>query len=578
MDNQPKRTVGGSGFAAAAANGLLALGVLIRVSYAVQPRSLWIDEVMLAMSIATRNLAQLLDPLLFLQVAPPGFLALLELAASVGGVRDQVLRIPPAIISILLLLVLWRLARRLLSPAGVVIALAVMAASPVLLVHADEAKPYVLDALVAATLSLAILRCLTDQSSSRNWWPVLLLGAVAPAFSLPSIFVLGGMVAALAVAAWRDPELVPLRTLAVAAVTWGASTLLLVLTYYLPRTADPYFARFWYDALPHGSIVQRLMDARRFAGVFLESAFIGNGISSPLWVILILATLIVAGLVRLARTHHGVIAIVLGVPGFLGFLAAEIGRYPLAHRLWIFFVPALCILLAAGVSVALSRLPASARSAGLAVAAALLLAAPVLPAVRAALHPSRRDNYPIREAVALIRRGVSPRGVVYISAHAVPAWTFYTIDWARIDLNRLSWLLGSAKRLGPGSGNTPYNETVTKMRGLTRRGPWGIEVIGSASGMVAEADPSGTHTAGRVAPEWPAAEVRRIRETGATCVRLVFDGSSRVIDSALLVAVRREGGVETGRWIGRRTRVYTLALGDRAGCAPTTSAPARPRS
>ena len=106
----------------------------------------------------SRPLSHQLSGLEYLQIAPPGFLLLARLSYLAFGAGDLALRLVPLLAGLVSLPVFYRLARRVLSPAGTTLASALFALSPYLIYYSTEVKQYGLDLLVAMVLTLSTLR------------------------------------------------------------------------------------------------------------------------------------------------------------------------------------------------------------------------------------------------------------------------------------------------------------------------------------------------------------------------------------------------------------------------------------
>ena len=125
-------------------------------------------------------------------------------------------------------------------------------------------------------------------------------------------------------------------------------------------------------------------------------------------------------------------------PGVLTLGASMAGVFPVAPRLTLFLLPALIVLLVAGLSEAVERLPLPARRPGLAVAAVVILLPLEFQAVvrTFAVEPSARFHDLVHELQARRRPGEP----VYIFARSLPAWIYYSTDWSRPDSLRLAFL------------------------------------------------------------------------------------------------------------------------------------------
>ena len=76
--------------------GLLLAGIGFRLIQFFTARSLWLDESMLGLNIASRSLGELLRPLDYNQVAPPLFLWLGRLSIRLAGTNEMALRAWPS--------------------------------------------------------------------------------------------------------------------------------------------------------------------------------------------------------------------------------------------------------------------------------------------------------------------------------------------------------------------------------------------------------------------------------------------------------------------------------------------------
>src|SRR5438067_8951608 len=83
---------------------VICLGILARLIPYLSDRSLWLDELYLALNITSRSLPQLLQPLDHNQGAPVGFLMLQKLSTQVFGNSEYSFRLLPLLSGILSLL------------------------------------------------------------------------------------------------------------------------------------------------------------------------------------------------------------------------------------------------------------------------------------------------------------------------------------------------------------------------------------------------------------------------------------------------------------------------------------------
>ncbi len=168
---------------------LLLIGVALRSAHYLHGRGLWSDEVRLAINIMARSFTGLLHPLDYDQVAPIPFLWLTRATALIGGPNSYALRLWPFIAGLLLLVVMRRLAFRLLPAGPALLATALVALSPTAIYYSAELKPYSIDALVAGGLISLALRLLQEPTSGRRWAVLVVAGAAGVVSSASAIVV-----------------------------------------------------------------------------------------------------------------------------------------------------------------------------------------------------------------------------------------------------------------------------------------------------------------------------------------------------------------------------------------------------
>src|SRR5262249_47340031 len=155
------------------------VGALARVAAYAQHRSLWYDEAALALNVVQRGFIALLQPLGFLQAAPPLFLWVERLAILPLGASEWSLRAVPLVAGILTPPLMWRVARGKLPPLAAIEAVALVAVSPSLVRYAAEAKPYAVGAVVTLVLLDRALAVAEPNAGTNQWWLLSIVGVVA---------------------------------------------------------------------------------------------------------------------------------------------------------------------------------------------------------------------------------------------------------------------------------------------------------------------------------------------------------------------------------------------------------------
>jgi len=202
---------------------LIIFGIVLRLGQYIANRSLWLDESVLALSIAGRSFRGLLEPLDYSQIAPIGFVMLEKLAVKLFGTNEYALRLVPITAGIGSVLLFYRVAKQCLNERALLVAMCLFCASEPLIYYASEVKQYSSDVLVAVAILWPTIRSLQQGLVARRYVGLALIGAVAVWFSYPAVFILAGSGIALAAReAWEGRRRSMYKVLAVASI-WALS-------------------------------------------------------------------------------------------------------------------------------------------------------------------------------------------------------------------------------------------------------------------------------------------------------------------------------------------------------------------
>jgi hypothetical protein len=500
--------------------GILAVGILARGVRFLEPRPLWIDEVLIALNVLPHGPADFLRPLELSQISPVGFLIGEWLVTRVAGAGEHALRFLPFVASIAALIAFSRLARRTLEPGTALLATALAALSPLLIYYAGEVKSYTFDWLCAVLLMHATLSLL-DAPTPRAWtrWS-LTAGFGALMSTAAPFFVAGCTLALLAVPAIRAPRAMLRLGAAVA-----PAALLFGVQYFTTYSSD--FTRvamesYWSRQFLNAQLPDALMQAGQLARTFVVDLLFGDRVaeSMPRKSMTIVVLLSAIGAVVLMRRSPRVAAIVFA-PAVLAATAALMHRWPLTARLLLFLVPALAMALASGLAVLTRLLPSRAR--GVAFAA---LSSLVLVGAAAGVRSEWNDNnlvIALPEALRSIRQNSGPNAAVYLSSDLVPACTYY-LGWHpdRVELGGGEKQGGGAAQLGPGGGVATTNCAVRDATTIT--GTWPL--------FVRRPRDAAPNTPVSIQAEWLEGEGGRILAATGNELWLVL-GHSRQLHEAL---------------------------------------------
>lgn len=211
-------------------NGLVVLGVVLRLWEYIFNRSLYLDEILLTRSIVGMPLRALLTrPLLMDQVAPRGFLLVERLAVTILGPSELALRLFPFLCGILSLILFRRLAERVLTGAGPALALFLFAIGVPLIRYGGDVKQYAMDIAAAIGLLLLALDLREKEATTKRLLLAGALGLVIVWFSQTAVLVMAGIGLGLA-ADWlisRDRRAG--RELLIMIPLWGVASIAAVI-------------------------------------------------------------------------------------------------------------------------------------------------------------------------------------------------------------------------------------------------------------------------------------------------------------------------------------------------------------
>jgi len=448
---------------------LVIVGTVLRVGRFLENRPLWIDEAKLALSIGRLSFTGLLGPLDYNQLAPILYLCVLKAGTSFFGMHEWVLRLPALVASVLMIVVVWLVGRRVLSEFGALIVVALTATAPLLVAYAAEAKPYEVDACASAILLLLGLRV---HERDDKWRRLALgfAGVAAIGFSFPAIFILGGIGVTLVLSAARRRDWTSAVTMSAWGMIWVGVFLFQRHLVYADQTTDGLMQIFWRDVMIRAGEpgwTDRLFVSLRSA--ILASMDPGSRVLryfAP--IVIATGTLVIWK--RSGQTAAAMLVLSLGV----ALVASAVALWPIDGRLALFFTPVAFLWIAAVADYlwdALSHRP---------VIKTAIVSFGMVGAAFNIRHPS---PFPPLEASRDLVASLSPRRAmapVYLFALGVPSWLFYSTDWNQPDLARLAWYA----RVNPRRNAPPRGHAVAEDEpALEWRGVNGLELVGRFTGM-----------------------------------------------------------------------------------------------
>jgi hypothetical protein len=354
-------------------NGLVLLGVALRLWEFVFNRSLYLDEILLTRSIVGMPLRELLTkPLLMDQVAPRGFLLIERLVVMVFGPSELALRLFPLLCGILSVILFRRLAERVLTGTGPALALFLFAIGVPLIRYGGDVKQYAMDIAAAIGLLLLALDLREKEATTKRLLLAGALGLVIVWFSQAAVLVMAGIGLGLAVDWLISRDRRAWRELLVMIPMWGVASIAAVITGMRSMTPS---TREFMDDFWAGGFFPRTLRVTEAPGWFwerLSSIFSDPSLLRYRWPAVFLLVAL-AGVIALWRRSRPAALLLVG-PFVVTMAAAVAHQYPFRGRLIVWLVPSALIAEAAGAEWIRGRASAFHSGVGAVVGAALMLA------------------------------------------------------------------------------------------------------------------------------------------------------------------------------------------------------------
>jgi hypothetical protein len=398
---------------------LAAAGCLIRIIVYAANRSLWFDEAALALNLMERSTRELLSPLDFGQAAPFGFLIVEHALGSILGYSDYALRLFPLLAGLAALMLFVPLARRLLTPLGAVVAVALFAVAQGPVYYSSELKPYAVD--VAATVCLLLIGAMLveDDMRPRRRLVLATAGVTTILFSFAAVFVLASIAVAFLVTVIRRGGATPANV-----------GVLLVWAIGITATAVAAVSRL--DEIRHG------FEASTDAVIGSHSVISVNGVKAlgsnlaaalgmsqqPPWTELekVAAALAVVGATSLVlRAPLRGVMVLLPLAFTVG--VAAFGQYPLTYRTTLFLVPILCLVLGEGVGRLATWVPPRWAPVAALGAAALVAGGPLIWSAKALVKSPTHEE--MRPLLAYVSDHWQRGDTLYVAPQAQVAFLYY---------------------------------------------------------------------------------------------------------------------------------------------------------
>ena len=414
-------------FGAAIAAFLVLGGVLRTIQYAGQV-SLWHDELAIARNINDREIGDLVTrPLDHRQVAPAGFLVAVKTATEIIGVDELGLRVVPWLAGLLSLLLFRRVAARFGTGAPLLAGVAIFAVSPAMIWYGASVKQYGTDVTVSLFLVWLALRFQEHPDRLARATIAGIAGGAAILFSHPAVvtaFVLGSVLAACGRAERRSRAWLSLASLGAG---WGVGALIAATSAMrlLDPGTDRFMEGFWREGFPpplSDPLALVTWMPRELFSAFAHSLIFFTPLPLVLLLVVPVAVVAVLGFSTAMRLHPWRTAL-LSAPIAAGGAAAAAGLLPFRQRLALHAVWPILVFAVAGLQSLETWLRA--RRPRLAIAAPLLVAAPLTLIVLLAARPPYDSGQETRPIIAELARRWRAGDALYVYCSARHAIAFY---------------------------------------------------------------------------------------------------------------------------------------------------------
>ncbi|MDR2596860.1 MAG: hypothetical protein LBC76_06005 [Treponema sp.] len=303
--------------------GIVIMSFIVRIIMYIKCRSLWLDEAMLAESIISKNLFELLKPpLMNTQSAPVLYVIAVKFICLILGYSEFSLRLFSLLIFLGLLICEMILLKRAFNFDRFKIAFVVSmtALLPSYIWYSNEFKPYMGDAffIVLIILLYFFYTQRKIKLSTLTILYILILG-----FSSPAIFFIGGMLfSEFFIAIFNKNK----KQIAYIVIS-GTSVLVVFCLYYYwwMQPVSEAMRRYW--GIPHVKEILQIFNTG-----------VGNSDSS---IIMFFVPFAFLGIIFFGKLKNKIVfSVILSL--LFAFLASFTGNWPLGGRLWL-FLPAIIL-------------------------------------------------------------------------------------------------------------------------------------------------------------------------------------------------------------------------------------------
>jgi hypothetical protein len=323
---------------------ILIVGIVFRLIVLLQNRNLLIDEVNVARNLYERSYTTLLSPLHYEQFAPPVFLWVCKWCMLHFGAYEWSLRLFPFVASVIGFLLFYALLKKCKIKSALFYPLSIVATGMIYVRYATELKQYTSDLMVVMALLYMALHYDFFTTPKRKFILIwILAGSVAIWLSMPSVFVLTGIVAYYIFQCYHTQNFKNLGLYLVIPVLWLAQFALYYKLLLAPSIQSDYLQNWHQQHMLMWPTSMSNCKHNFDALAHYFSMMGGHWVLSSVFNLLLL----VIGIVYLTKKDWAK-CILFVLPLLLLLLASLLHKFTLLPRVCLFSYPIVLLLMAQG--------------------------------------------------------------------------------------------------------------------------------------------------------------------------------------------------------------------------------------
>ena len=330
---------------------IIGLGLLLRVVVWWQQRSIALDEANLIRNYVERSYGQLFQNLDYAQYAPPLFSVVVKACIDLFGNNELSTRLFPLLCSGATLVLFRRLAWRWLPLPFACLALASVAFGGLFIDYATECKQYATEGFVALGLLEVAHWAGRRPLTPRLALGLAALGAAAVWLSMTAVFVLAGIGLWWLTRSLKARDYHTTVRLGLVGAAWAASFLTYFILLLKANAESTYLQRFHHEyflAFPPRSREDWQLLSGQLAGIA------DRAIGKTVLAMALAAVGAAVGTWQLLRRRDALFWLAL-VPVLACLTASALHYYSLIHRLTLFFLPLVIMIVYLGLATLATR-------------------------------------------------------------------------------------------------------------------------------------------------------------------------------------------------------------------------------